>query len=229
MNKPEIEKDAKRLRREIFRSRHEIWPDREPHPFEMVDPEVAAHVLGLAFHSAPDLSFTVPGRKYETAGILDRQKKSIAVATRFGLDVARFTAAHEIGHWLRHPNDLHFRDAPIKGLEREVQDPKEREADHFAALFLMPPHFVRKIFGLMFLTDKPFVFDERTINLLGRAYDTEALLYPERDSMLRERALTSTKKFNGQYFEKSLAEMFHVSVGTMAIRIQELELVRPWP
>jgi hypothetical protein len=228
MDKLGIEEQAVRLRREIYKRRHEFWPDREPHPFEMVDPEKAAAVLDLTFESQPDLTFYLLDRKFEAAGALDREGRRIAVATRFGLDVARFTASHEIGHWLLHKDQQNFRDAPIKGLERNIRDPQEREADRFAAFFLMPAHFVRKIFRLMFLSEKPFVFNEQTINLLGRANDLSALLYPQKDSLIRERALASAKRFNGRVMT-SLAEMFHVSVETMAIRIKELELVHPWP
>jgi len=223
----EIEEEAKRLRRQIYEKRRDYWPDREPHAFEMIDPEIGAHVLGVKLHYAPNLSFAIPDRKYETAGILLRPRKMIAVATRFGPEVARFTAAHEVGHWLLHPKEKLHRDFPIKGLEREAPNPLEREADRFAAFFLMPSHFVKKMFERMFLTDL-FVFNDATAYHL-RPYDVPALLYPEKDSMIRERALASAKSFNGVHFEKSLAGLFQVSVATMAIRIKELGLVRAWP
>jgi Zn-dependent peptidase ImmA (M78 family) len=225
MDKRKIEDTARRLRRQVYDRREEYWPDREPHPLEMLEPAIAAHVLGVEFHYMPDLMISVPGVRFETAGILDRRSKTIAVATRFGTEVTRFTAAHEIGHWLLHPTDrMQHRDMPIKGIEREERDPREREADYFAAVYLMPDRFVRKVFRAMFLTDEPFVFDEATAYHL-RPYDVDALLYPDRDSIDREIALASAKSFNGRPFAKSLAEMFHVSVGTMAIRIRELGLV----
>jgi hypothetical protein len=127
-----------------------------------------------------------------------------------------------------HHVSLH-RDIPIRGLEREVRDPIEREADHFAACFLMPAKLLKKVFAEMFLVrDRPLAFDEKTIFHLG-ANDYESLLYPEADSYDREVALASARSFAGRRFEKSLADMFQVSVATMAIRIRELRLVRAWP
>jgi hypothetical protein len=204
-------------------------PDRELiHPFEMLDPEVAACVLGVKLEYVSDLSFGLNNRKYETAGILDRNGKRILIATRFGPEVARFTAAHELGHWLLHPGEVLHRDMPIKGLEREARDSREREADRFAASFLVPEHFISKVFKLRFLSPDPFVFDHNTAYQL-RPYDVPSLLYPESGSLVRERVLSSAKSFNGHRFETSLAEMFRVSVTTMAIRIRELGLVRRWP
>jgi hypothetical protein len=229
MNKIEIEAKAKWLRRQVYDRRREFWPDREAHPLEMLDPEIAALALGVAFRYEQEISFRMPGVQSEIGGLLYRPGKTILVATRFGLEKARFTAAHEIGHWVLHPSDrpLH-RDIPIEGIERDVQDPIEREADYFAAVFLMPDHFLKRLFQIMFLCEAPFVFDETTAFHL-RPYDTPALLYPDQGSMIRERTLASAKSFNGHHYEKSLAEMFHVSVGTMAIRIKELRLVRDWP
>jgi hypothetical protein len=53
----------------------------------------------------------------------------------------------------------------------------------------------------------------------------ESLLYPPKDSLVRERALASASTFQGKHFD-SLATLFKVSVETMAIRIKELGLVR---
>jgi hypothetical protein len=194
MNKTELEKDAKRLRRLVYDKRREFWPDRDPHPFEMVDPILAARALGLSVELHERFSLTISGRTYEAAGALDRESKSVVVATRFGEGTTRFTLAHELGHWLRHRDQVHFRDVqPIGGLERRVSDPREREADHFAALYLLPAHFVQKLFREFFQTgDKPFVFNEMTIDLLGRE-DREELLYPEEGSRIRERALASAQ------------------------------------
>lgn len=230
MDTAAIEREAKRLRRTVYDRRREFWPNGDPHPFEMLDPQIAAAALGLIYETPPDLKLLLIGRQFEAAGALDREGRILAVATRFGDEVARFTGSHELGHYVLHGYRSHFRDAPIKGLERVVKDPMEREADHFAAMFLMPAHFVRKIFHLMFQTSDatPFHFNEATIAALGRTGDQATLLYPDSDSLVRERALASTRRF-GKFFEKSLAGMFHVSVETMAIRIRELGLVRAWP
>jgi hypothetical protein len=230
MDSKRIEEEARQLQLEIFGRRRELWPGREAHPLEMVDPSVAAHVLGVKFEEMPSLSFTVlPGEKRVTAGILDRPGKEIWVATEFGYEVARFTAAHEIGHWTLHPKQvIHHRDRPIKGIEPGPRPTREQEADRFAAAFLIPEKFFRRVFRAAFVTEKPFVFDDNTAFFLSPD-DPEAVLYPEKGSKARELALARARSYNGRHFKQSLAEMFGVSPLTMAIRIEELELVKAWP
>ncbi len=230
MNDQQIEEEARRLQLEIYKRRGSLWPGREAHPLEMVDPAVAAMVLGVKFEQVPSLSFTVvPGEKRVTAGILDRPGKEILVATEFGHEVARFTGGHEIGHWMLHPSKVvHHRDRPIKGVQLGPLDRIEREADRFAAAFLVPEKFFRRVFKAAFQTDKPFVFDDKAAFFLSPD-DTEAVLYPEKGSRARELALAKARSYNGRMFERSLAEMFGVSPLTLAIRIEELELVKAWP
>lgn len=225
-----IEEEATRLQREIHRHRKELWPDREAHPLEMLEPEIAAQILGVKFHEATTLTFSaVRGEKRITAGILDRPGKEIAVSIEFGHEVKRFTGAHEIGHWVLHPRQIvHHRDRPLKGVELNSRPPLEQEADRFAAAFLIPEKFFRKVFRSIFLTDKPFVFDHNSAYFLAPD-DQESVLYPEQGSKARELALAQAKSFNGKPLPRSLAQMFGVSPLTMAIRIEELGLVRPWP
>lgn len=230
MDAAKIEAEARRLQLEIHANRSALWPEREAHPLEMVDPGVAAHVLGIKFHETPTLSFTVlRGERRVTAGVLDRPGKEIQVATEFGHEVARFTGAHEIGHWVLHPKEvIHHRDRPLGGLQAASRPKLEQEADRFAAAFLIPEKFFRNVFQAAFLTDKPFVFDHNTAYFLSPD-DQDALLYPEKGSKARELALARATRYGGRRFERSLAEMFGVSPLTMAIRIEELGLIRPWP
>ena len=161
---------------------------------------------------------------------MDRPSKNIVIASRFGNEVARFTAGHELGHWDLHPREVNIhRDLPVNGLERDVKDPIEREADHFSACFLMPERLVRKVFHEMFLTEgKPFVFNQLAIyNLHTNEFDE--LLYPAIDSYERELTLARARSFGRRHYQRSLAELFQVSAATMAIRIRELRLVRDWP
>jgi hypothetical protein len=225
-----IEQRARELQLEIFKRRREIWPGREVHPLEMVDPSIAARVLGIRFDETPSLSFTVlRGERGVTAGILDRPGREILVATEFGYEVTRFTGAHEIGHWILHPKQVtHHRDRPLKGIEVGPRPPREQEADRFAAAFLVPEKFFRKVFRAAFLTDRPFVFDDTAAFFLS-PNDPEAVLHPEKGSRSRELALANAKSYNGAPFKRSLAEMFGVSPLTLAIRMEELELVKAWP
>jgi hypothetical protein len=118
------------------------------------------------------------------------------------------------------------RDFPIDGADRRPRDPVEREADYFAAMFLMPAHMVTKLFRLMYGTDK-LVFNDTVAYNLSPA-NSDALVQADEDSLARERALGSSRSFARKRYENSLAGMFKVSEGAMAIRIKELGLVE-WP
>lgn len=227
MDREAIEGKVRELHLQIWKERAVLWPDREAHPLDVIDPAVAANVLRIDLQYHQELSFGLIGSKYETAGLLDRNLGVIAIATKFGPQVSRFTTAHELGHWVLHPkNVIQHRDRPIHGHETGPKDPIEREADCFAARYLMPAKLVRNVFQSIFLRI-PFVFDDTTSFFL-RPDDTNSLLRPERDSNDREYALATAHSFNGKRFN-SLSEIFKVSPKAMAIRIQELELIRSWP
>jgi hypothetical protein len=230
MDNTKIEEAARRLQIEIWRRRKTLWNGLDVHPLEALDPQMAALVLGVTFEYASSIKFTVERSGYETAGLLNRKSKTIVVATRFGDQIARFTAGHELGHWDLHPRQVQLhRDIPVTGLERKVRDPIEREADHFSACFLMPAKLVRKVFQDMFQTDgKPFAFNEAALYNL-RTNEVDELLYPDIDSYQRELTLARARSFGSRNYQKSMAELFQVSAATMAIRIRELELVRAWP
>jgi Zn-dependent peptidase ImmA (M78 family) len=225
--KEDIEHLAKVLRHQVYDQRRSFWPDREPRGLEIADPEIAAQALGIHFQYLQAIAFDIPGtsERSEIAGLIDRRKGTIVVAQRFGLEVMRFTAAHELGHWQLHETEvIQHRDLPIIGLERETRDPLEREADYFAACFLMPRGYVTQQFKLRFPSDGPFVCDDAAVHHL-RVYSRDSLLYPQANSLVREKILARAKSYGGQPFEP-LAALFKVSIETMAIRIKELGLVR---
>ncbi|MGE3424988.1 MAG: ImmA/IrrE family metallo-endopeptidase [Dehalococcoidia bacterium] len=222
--KHQIETRARALRWEIFDQSEQFWPGRKPRGLEVADPEIAATVLGVTFQYHQQLSFALADGRYRSAGLLDRRRAIIMVAEEFGLQVARFTAAHELGHWLLHDRLLQHRDAPIRGIERNARDLQEREADYFAACFLMPRDYLIKMFFTRFPSDGPLEINDTSAYYL-RPFETELLLYPPENSLVREKALAMATSFGGRHFD-SLAAMFKVSVETMAIRIRELGLVK---
>lgn len=227
MNKLQIEQSARELQTELWVHRRALWPNQERRPLQVLDPEAAAHVLGVEFGYFESL-----GRfgGFEAAGALDRQRRMISVSTRFRDDVVRFTAAHEIGHWRLHPNDIIMhRDRPVEGLSIELnrRPLKEREADYFAACFLMPDRLVREAFFEVFLVQSGFSFDEASAFELCPD-DPERLLRPRLGSLDRELALASARSYRHIPFYP-LAKRFGVSPTTMAIRLKELNLLRPWP
>lgn len=221
--KRQIENEAIRLRWEIWNERGKLWPGRHPHPFEILNPQIAANILGFDLHYVPSLSLPFSDTGGETAGVLDRPKRTVLVAECFGREVRSFTSAHELGHIVLHEGHVMHRDLPISGLEQSPTDPNEREANYFAGCYLMPPEFLTKVFKDMFGAS-PFNFDYAAANFL-RPQDAGSLLYAAQGSLTRYRALASARSYAGRAFGRSLAEMFQVSVTTMAIRLRELRLV----
>ena len=231
MNKESIQKAARELQRDLWRNRDDLWPGQQVTAFEVLDPGAAAHFLGLQFEEHEDLGgerFGFRGQRFRVAGLMDRQAKKIAIATWFPFETRRFTAAHEIGHWLLHPDQVMHRDRPIDGgADLGRGRPQfEIEADYFAACFLMPPKLLEDAFRNLFGMREQFVIDENVAFHLCPS-DPDSLVRVERDSLDRELVLARCGSFNGKYF-RSLSEQFGVSRTAMAIRLKELEFVR-WP
>lgn len=65
---------------------------------------------------------------------------AVNVWERISVERWIFTAAHELGHLLLHFED----DYDVDQVEEKPTDPHEREADEFAAYFLMPPEIFDK-------------------------------------------------------------------------------------
>lgn len=227
MNKFRIEQTARELQTELWRWRGTLWPGQDRHPVQVLDPAIAAQVLGVQFEYFDQL-----GRfgGFEIAGALDRHRRVISISRRFPPAVIRFTSAHEVGHWCLHPNDIVVhRDRPIGGLSTalDCRSPKEQEADYFAACFLMPEKLVRNAFEQAFLVRSGFTFDEASAFELCPD-DPELVLRPRFESLDREITLASARFYRGRAL-KPFTELFGVSPTTMAIRLNELNLLRPWP
>lgn len=230
MNRENIEHEVRRLHNEIWKNRHLLWPDEQRTPIQMLCPDVAAHILGVKYEEWPSLGgaqFGFRGQKFVTAGLIDRRANKIAVSTEFSPEIVRFTAGHEIGHWILHPNEVMHRDRPLDGSSlRGTRNPAERDADCFSACFYMPTQLVVVRFYALFGVNVPLIFDEATCFHLCPG-DYESLLRAEEDSLEREYAIARCVNFNGQHFY-SLANQFRLSLSAMAIRIKELKLIR-WP
>lgn len=231
MNKEFIESKARELHREVWRHSASLWPGRTGLSIvEIVDPEVAAKVLGIDYQTHPDLKwFTHPLAPHEeTAGVLDREEGRILIADEFSFETRRFTAAHEIGHFLLHENveeTLLHRDRPIDGLTREKNSRPwyEKEADYFSACFLMPRRRVIETFEYAFSMRAPFIFDRADAEELC-PQNPDSLWMPK-DSLARAMALASVTRYRRKHFVP-LHQVFRVSVTSMAIRIKELGLIQ---
>ncbi|MCB2427984.1 ImmA/IrrE family metallo-endopeptidase [Methylophaga pinxianii] len=231
MNYKHIQKTAYELQKAIWYEKEKLLPNQQPTALELLKPELAAKILGLRYQTYQDLGnqkFSFKGQRYKVAGLIDRQQKVIGVLEDKP-ESMKFTGAHEIGHWLLHPNEIMHRDRPISSnyLNQEQKPQLEKEADYFAACFLMPPKLLKNCFMNSFcLNNMPFIFDEHTAFHLDPS-DPCILLETSEDSLDRELALASCSSYAGRRF-KSLSELFGVSTSAMAIRLKELKFIR-WP
>ena len=104
-------------------------------------------------------------------GYLDWAKKTIVLNADDGYTRKRFTIAHELGHVMLHQKELEANpDLGImyrQALGMSDPDPKEREANHFAACLLMPASMVlrfkdvpstRTIAGMFIVSEQAMKF-----------------------------------------------------------------------
>lgn len=219
----ELEQKAKDLHKIIWKNRTEIWGEDHPSDLvDMLDPSVALNLIGYDFDLDETLGQShINGRLLEVAGIIDNSSKRVRISRQFPNDVRMFTAAHELGHALLHEARGLHRDRPLDG-ETLSRHEIEFEADKFATYFLMPEKLVRARFASFFATDR-FVVDEETVFALSRSSLPE---FRQRFKTLRDvsRALANTEYYDGRRFI-SMARQFRVSIGAMAIRLEELELL----
>ena len=223
MNRSFIENKVRDLHEHIWREQNKLWPQGVPEPIDMLEPEITARVFGVSFELVEGLGQFGDGRnRFEVAGAIDRQTGNISVSRRFPPEITRFTGAHEIGHWVLHPEEVMHRDRPIDG-SKVARSQKEREADYFAACFLMPPNLLREIFKKTFGLTPPIKIDDKLAFWLCPD-EPDELLRPAAGSDICERVLASVESFNGYHFA-SLAKQFGVSPTAMTIRLKELSIV----
>ncbi len=107
--------------------------------------EIAVDLLGLRVHLVEDLPFS--GALYPA----ERLVCLCASEARESEGRRRFTLAHEVGHWVLHHRRRPGAAGDVHVLHRDhtpgSRDPKEREANTFAAELLMPEGDVRRAFS----------------------------------------------------------------------------------
>jgi len=220
MNRKFIEKKAHDLHKDIWQEKASLWPEGAPEPIGMLEPQVAARILDVDFYIEVSLGqFGDSGNPFEVAGAINRQKRTISVSQQFQPDIMRFTGAHEIGHWILHHDEVMHRDRPING-SKVARELKEKEADYFAACFLMPAKLLRSKIKQTFGMELPIRVDENIAFWLC-PNEPDDLVRPTAGSDARERVFASAKSFRGRHFV-SLAEQFRVSPAAMAIRLKEI-------
>lgn len=189
-----------------------------------LEPAAAIEHLGLRVVTVDSLGVdTVGGSLCEVAGMLDRDAGLVSVSRRFSYPSQRFTLGHEAAHIVLDVGQrvLH-RDIPLERRKVEY-DWREVRANRFSSAYLMPRRLLEDAFEQRFRVDRIQLSEEVAYALAGVG------LYRLRDKLRNRRGLSMAVagnfSFNGRTFT-SLTEIFRVSSLALAIRLEELDLVR---
>jgi IrrE N-terminal-like domain len=230
MNRNLVESEVASLHREIWRRRADLRTGSADNPVALLCPRlVTTAIFGFEYESRASIEGDGSrGWHMPAGGFIDRRRGIICVSQHFPEEVQRFTAAHEIGHMVLHPNigdSVVHRDIPV-GLGAATARPwHEMEADYFAACFLMPRKLVTKAFVSRFGMNR-LREDDEDVNFFLAAYGSKGFFSASGDRLAFGSAVARSESFSGRRFD-SLAGCFGVSVRAMAIRLLELELLIP--
>jgi len=222
LSRADIEREARKVQFEIWSQRKILW-NTEPRIEAMFEPRVVARFLDLEYEIRASIG-AIDSLRTEAAGTLDRRRGVIAVSAKFDQHVQRFTAAHEIGHYILHGwlgYGVAHRDRPIFEIGSATRSPTEAEADYFAACLLVPEKLLATEFEARFGTRRPLPLTETIawhLRLPNTVFDAK------RDPLMFARALARARSFDAARFP-SLCDHFGVSVSAMAIRLRETGLV----
>lgn len=225
-----ILREVRKLQRTLYETREELWGGSPPSdPVDLIDLRIIITKLLRVRYSEPEEIPPQSGHSH-IAGYIDRDAKEIAVAQRLKPEIRRFTAAHEIGHWVLHPGTTYFRDAPVDGNDRDQARPiEEREADLFASALLMPVKLVRKEFRRHFGEDSLAAapIDQYMAALLTHGQSRRSKPLKPSELVTTRQISTLASKCLSLWSPgyPSLAELFKVSPAAMAICLEELRLV----
>ncbi|AUN94960.1 ImmA/IrrE family metallo-endopeptidase [Pseudazoarcus pumilus] len=188
-------------------------------PIQVLDPAFAIKRLGYGYHEEDTLGeMRNNGQTVEVAGVIDHESRHVKISKRHPPVTRLFSAAHELGHLLMHPQGGLHRDLPMDGA-RIARDKRERQADKFASYFLMPEKLLREEFKKRFLTEQFRISDETAFAL---ANTTQSDLQRKASSLRAlSRLLSEAQSYNRIRFI-SLAQQFGVSREAMAIRLEEI-------
>jgi len=223
----DVEECTRELQNFIWKNRKLIWKNNIPTNYlQILHPDIILkRVLGYDYFSSSDYGvLTEDNEINEVAGLIDQKNKLVVVSRKYSREVQRFTASHELGHALMHIQTIMHRDIPADcSQHRKTRSNTEIQADKFATNFLMPKKLVimefEKIFKTKFLQlndDTAFKFRGRRVVEIKKEYKN-----------LREfsRMVASTEFFDsGEH--TSLSNLFKVSIEAMAIRLEELNLLK---
>ncbi|MEO1031880.1 MAG: cyclodeaminase/cyclohydrolase family protein [Bacteroidota bacterium] len=221
LSNQDIESYASRFQRLIWKHRKTIWKKNVPTEYiDILKPaRVFKKALGYEFFS--NVNFNDSN---EIAGLIDQPNKLVLISKDFAGPTKNFTAAHELGHAILHDQDVLHRDRPIDGSTTSKRNKTEFQADKFATFFLMPGELVRRIFKELFKTAK-FKLTDDTAFYLSNGTKSPSELRKECKDL---NGLAVKLALTDYYLDApipTISELFNVSIGAMAIRLIELDLL----
>lgn len=222
----DIEKITRELQLYLWEHREGIWGERSNiEPIGVLNPEVVFGLLGFKYDGSASLGeYRTDSGMAEIAGCIDRSSMFVGISNQFPPAVQNYTAAHELGHAMLHNTNTMHRDRPLSNSAPSgSRVHTEIEADKFASIFLMPAKLVRNEFEGRF-GEVPFeISDDSAFCLTSQSKDQ--LKNSCRSSRELSRLLASCNRYGRNRFE-SMAEYFNVSTEAMAIRLEELKLLK---
>lgn len=221
----DIELIVKSLHTEIWRNRGILFDRNESiEPIQMLDPTVALKAIGYSVNAASGLGQYDNGHgPVEVAGYIDSSKNIVGISNQFPADIRNFTAAHELGHALLHDAVGMHRDRALDGGNvYSIQDTAEKEANKFASLFLMPEKLVKKEFRARYHTERFEIDDNSTFLISNKPMNR--LRAKVKNSRGLARLLAESERYDYRFI--SIKSHFKVSTEAMAIRLEELKLVK---
>ena len=242
MDKKTIQREAAKLRREVLNYVKSHNP-RAQNAKQYLHPKYAFEMLGVTYEERPDLDLELrvfgEQKRFKRSvikGRLDRRNKTVATSERSSLAERRFTAAHELAHWVLHKGMIEHRDRPSDQVGAKPR--REREADEFAAAYLMPRKWVTKDLRTRFGTS-PVNVDENLAwwldqtdpeRLLDQSYRDGSVVLdsntPDADcERVKAMAIAVCTSVGAGHF-CSLADEYGVSATAMALRLLELDLIK---
>jgi Zn-dependent peptidase ImmA (M78 family) len=222
----QIQAIARQIQIAIWKNKNDLWNGRPPEdPIELLSPSHAMLLKGFSLEFVPGFGPIMRGQDIaEIAGYLDYDKKITYISEQFTAPQQLFTSAHELGHILLHGDSIGriHRDRPTDGSNLS-RDYIEWAADKFAAYFLMPEKLVKKAFKQRFRTEHLNINEDVAFGL-GFSNIDELRKKIQNKKQLAQ-LVAGTTHYHANHF-KSLAAQFRVSVGAMAIRLEEFGLIK---
>jgi Zn-dependent peptidase ImmA (M78 family)/formiminotetrahydrofolate cyclodeaminase len=223
----DVENSVRELQILIWNNKHLLWKENIPkNELEILKPAfIFKKAMGYDYISSSTYGVLINNDEaIEVAGIIDQPKKIVAVSNKFSVQVQNFTAAHELGHAILHEQAILHRDIPVDSIgKRGTRDKVEIEADSFATYFLMPTKWIKIEFEKRY-SNGTFQINENTAFKFGGRSITDIKKECKNIRGL-SRKLASTELYDSKNFI-SLAKQFNVSIEAMAIRLEELNLVK---